>query len=179
MSFLPIIYTSVLIFAAAMVVIILFSYLAFKIKGNKNNPAERYQNNIMNMPALGTINAHSSNRISSQSAAVFREKPSHPSNINPAPVTAKPRYTRKFIEYRERDNGSSFRNDTNEIKTRFRNSGQIRSPRLEIMTPASRNRTERETLKPRVSDYNIFSFYDEKDENDFNSLTINGMKINR
>ncbi|MFA3782800.1 hypothetical protein ABRY23_07020 [Melioribacteraceae bacterium 4301-Me] len=52
MTLLPIIYTSVLLFAALMLIIIFFSYLAFKLKGEKLNPAMKYKNEIANYKSV-------------------------------------------------------------------------------------------------------------------------------
>ncbi len=192
MTLLPIIYTSLLIFAAVTLSIILFSYIAFKTKGNRLDPASKYKNELAVKPQfIVQKNVQPANDFVRKQVPrtnyVFGGQPSLSTKIThvePPPVRVKPRYTTEFKKTIEEDNNNNKYNEEIEIKNRFRNSGKVRTTRLEIMNESKKfyesNKQDKIKEAPNnyegLSDLNLFKFYEDHGEKDFNFLTTTGVK---
>lgn len=176
MTLVPIIYTSLLIFAALLFTVIIISYLTFKVRTrNGKLPSERVAMvSEMVIPKQIVLNGPKL-------------------NVNPIPVSysnnARQNYNNLIIvkDRRERkENHSSTqitsRRDSSKIKNEGRRSNRgdertsLRATRLEIMNESKSFRNTAESHQPSTKDYvnrdnmveaNLFNYYDNNAESDF------------
>jgi len=177
MTLVPIIYTSLLIFSAILLFVIIVSYISFKAKGGNNKPFNSQKHTRINQVQMkpAYVNIPSTSGIGYASAAVVHQRTSK--------IQATPIYNNRPVQsaaalHNERNVSNNFvqrereRNNNQNVKkfTREERISIVNTP-SNYSQPVLQSKVQTRTNTHKLPDLNLLNYYSDKNGTDFITLS--------